>query len=128
MYFILIPAFTGGRTLGKWIVRIRVTNRGNRASFWALMIRYGLLYWVILGLHAIVIDSDVTGLLSSPLRTVAYLFVLLVDLAFFIHLIIKVFKKDDQLIYEKLSRTSHVISWPEKRPHTDASISSSIEN
>lgn len=128
MYFILIPAFTGGRTLGKWIVRIRVTNSGNRASFWALMIRYGLLYWVILGLHAIVIDSDVTGLLSSPLRTVAYLFVLLVDLAFFIHLIIKVFKKDDQLIYEKLSRTSHVISWPEKRPHTDASISSSIEN
>ncbi|WP_449600799.1 VanZ family protein [Paenibacillus sp. Marseille-Q9583] len=128
VYFILIPAFTGGRTLGKWIVRIRVTNRGNRASFWALMIRYGLLYWVILGLHAIVIDSDVTGLLSSPLRTAAYLFVLLVDLVFFIHLIIKVFKKDDQLIYEKLSRTSHVISWPEKRLHTDASNSSSLED
>lgn len=128
VYFILIPAFTGGRTLGKWIVRIRVTNRGNRASFWALMIRYGLLYWVILGLHAIVIDSDVTGLLSPPLRTAAYLFVLLVDLVFFIHLIIKVFKKDDQLIYEKLSRTSHVISWPEKRLPTDASNSSSLED
>ncbi|WHY21751.1 VanZ family protein [Paenibacillus sp. G2S3] len=128
IYFILIPAFTGGRTLGKWIVRIRVTSKGNRASFWALMIRYGLLYWILLGLHALVIDSDVTGLLSSPLRTVAYLIVLLVDLAFFIHLVIKVFKKNDQLIYEQLSRTSHVISWPEKRLNTDTSNSSSIED
>ncbi|WP_339315510.1 VanZ family protein [Paenibacillus sp. FSL R10-2734] len=128
IYFILIPAFTGGRTLGKWIVRIRVTSKGNRASFWALMIRYGLLYWVMLGIHALLINSAVTGLLSSSSRTFVFLIVLLADLAFFIHLVFKVFKKDDQLIYEKLSRTSHVISWPEKRLHTDDSNSIPLED
>ncbi len=128
IYFMLIPSLTGGRTLGKWIVRIRVTNSCNRASFWALLIRYGLLYWVMLGVHVLLINSAVTGHLSSICNMIVHLLVLLVDLAFFIHLVIKIFKKDDQLIYEKLSRTSHVISWPEKRRLSDASNSSPIED
>jgi glycopeptide antibiotics resistance protein len=128
IYFILIPAFTGGRTLGKWIVRIRITSSGHRASFWALMVRYGLLYWVMLGVHFLLINSSVTGHLSSIWSMIIHLLVLLVDLAFFIHFIIKVFKKEDQLIYETLSRTSHVISWPEKRLPTLDSNNSSMEN
>jgi uncharacterized RDD family membrane protein YckC len=128
IYFILIPAFTGGRTLGKWIVRIRVTSSGHRASFWALMVRYGLLYWVMLGVHFLLINSSVTAHLSSIWSMIVHLLVLLVDLAFFIHFILKVFKKEDQLIYETLSRTSHVISWPEKRLPALDSNNSSIEN
>jgi glycopeptide antibiotics resistance protein len=125
LYFMLIPYLTSGRTLGKWIVRIRVTGIDPRLSFWALMIRYGLLYWVLLGLHVLLVDPTVMRYLNSSWETVIYILVLLIDLAFFIHLLIGVFRKETQLIYEKLSRTSHAISWPEKLPNPDSNLSSS---
>lgn len=96
--------------------------------FWALMIRYGLLYWVLLGIHALLLDSALLGNLSSVWNMLIHLFVLLLDLAFFIHLVISIFKKETQLIYEKLSRTSHVISWPEKRLQSDVSSNSPVES
>ncbi|MEK4142006.1 VanZ family protein [Paenibacillus sp. FSL L8-0333] len=128
IYFMLVPALTGGRTIGKWMVRIRVKSSGNHAFFWALMIRYGLLYWVLLGIHALLLDSALLGHLSSVWNMLIHLFVLLIDLAFFIHLVISIFKKETQLIYEKLSRTSHVISWPEKRLQSDVSSNSPVES
>lgn len=128
IYFMLIPLLTGGRTLGKWIVRIRVTRDGNRPTLWALGIRYGLLYWVLFGLHIIMLNLSFTGDWSSLWNMVAHLFILLVDTAFCIHLIISIFRKDTQLIYEKLSRTSHVISWPNKEQHSNSPNSSAIES
>lgn len=128
IYFMLIPLLTGGRTLGKWIVRIRVTRDGNRPTLWALGIRYGLLYWVLFGLHIILLNLTFTGDWSSLWNMVARLFILLVDTAFCIHLIINIFRKDTQLIYEKLSRTSHVISWPDKGQHSKTPNSSAIES
>lgn len=127
VYFMLVPLLTGGRTLGKWIVRIRVTSSGNRPLIWGLVIRYGLLYWVLFGLHVILLHNEVTEHLSSIWNMAAHLLVLLIDTAFGIHLIISIFRKDTQLIYEKLSRTSHVISWPEKRLHSESLNSSHVE-
>lgn len=128
IYFMLIPSLTGGRTLGKWIVRIRVTQDGIRPTLWALGIRYGLLYWILFGVHMIMLHYAVTEQLSSPWNMFTYLFILLIDTAFCIHLIISIFRKDTQLIYEKLSRTSHVISWPEKGQHSKTPNSSAIDS
>lgn len=126
--FMLLPAITGGRTLGKWIVRIRVTCSGERASFWTLLIRYGLLYWVILGLNSLLIHTTVTAHLSHELSLLVFALVSLVDLVFFIHIVIKLLKKEDQLIYEKLSRTTHVIIWPEKEMQLDSATNNNLDN
>lgn len=119
IYFMLVPYLTNGRTLGKWIVRIQVTGSRERISFWTLIVRYGLLYWILFGLHALMLDPSVIGYLSSIWNLVFHIFVLLADFTFFIHLITRVFNKGKQLFYEKLSRSSHTISWPDKLSSPD---------
>lgn len=119
IYFMLIPYLTNGRTLGKWIVRIRVKGSGNKISLWTLIVRYGLLYWILFGSHALLLNSSVMGVLSSAWVSVFHLLILLMDVTFFIHLITRLFNKNKVLLYEKLSKSSHAISWPDKPSSPD---------
>lgn len=114
IYFMLIPYLSNGRTLGKWIVRIRIKGSGERITLWSLLVRYGLLYWVLFGLHALLLDPSITGYLSSAWNTIFHILVLLIDITFFIHLFTRLFNKSKPLYYEKLSKSSHTISWPDK--------------
>ncbi len=120
IYFMLIPYLTNGRTLGKWIVRIQLTGRNPRLSLGALIVRYGLLYWVLFGLHLVLFEPYVIDNLSAVFTLILQILVLIIDSLFLIHLISRVFTKNNQLLYERLSRTSHAISWPKQQLHTDA--------
>ncbi|WP_019911310.1 VanZ family protein [Paenibacillus sp. HW567] len=108
VYFVLLPWLTGGRTLGKWIVRIRISGLEGRSRPGELVVRYILLYGMLIG--GILWPADLRGL------------ALLIDFIFLIHLIIRIFKRNPQLVYERLSRTRSVITWPEMQ-HSSGSDS-----
>lgn len=110
IYFVLVPYVTGGRTLGKWIVRIRISGQEGRATLWSLILRYVLLYGVWLGAHTVLFYPPRT----SQLALIPGL-LLLCDAIFCMHLLLKVFKREPILFYERISRTSNVITWPEKQ-------------
>lgn len=112
-YFILIPRITGGRTPGKWVVRIRVQGKSGGLRLWMLIVRFGLLYAVLPGMNILLFDSAYAAALNPELAATARGMVLLVDLLFLIHLIISMFSKKE-LFYERFSSTRNLITWPDK--------------
>ncbi len=86
-----------------------------RISLLPLILRYGLLYWVLFGLNRMLAfsSSDLPGIQ----RMLLGMCVFAVDLWFFIHLIKHLFQKDSLLFYEKISKTQHKIMW---KPSTRA--------
>ncbi|MGZ7440501.1 VanZ family protein [Paenibacillus sp. TH7-28] len=113
LYFMLLPYLSGGCTFGKWLVRIRLeeTEQGDRVRPRAIsiIVRYGLLYWGIFGVNRLVVFPP--GSLPEGARALLAMLVLLMDMVFFIHVVIQVFRKNSVLFYEKLSRTQHKILW-----------------
>ncbi|MEK3904283.1 VanZ family protein [Paenibacillus sp. FSL R7-0179] len=115
VYFLSIPLFTGGRTFGKWVVRIRLRSEdGGPARPWRVWARYGLLYGVLGGMNSLGPDSSFFVYIGKALAAVVKMVILLADLAFFIHLVLRLIKRDRPLIYEELSRTRNGITWPER--------------
>lgn len=114
IYFMLIPYLTGGFTFGKWVVRIRLTRTGTnpKISLLSLVVRYGILYWLLFGLNQISSNVDEY---SSPIITVlVVLGTFALDVAFFIHVVIYAIRREPQLFYEKISRTKQVVAWEPK--------------
>jgi len=111
LYFMLLPYLTGGYTFGKWIVRIRLIRTGEkqRISLLSLIVRYGILYWLIFGMHQII--SGLTNNLHPFINVMVTLSIFALDVAFFIHVVIYVIRKEPQLFYEKISRTKHIVAW-----------------
>ncbi|OZB98272.1 VanZ family protein [Paenibacillus sp. XY044] len=118
LYFMLVPWLSGGLTPGKWLVRIRLTDGGERVSLKSLVIRYGILYWLFFGANRLLAGSMDT--VPPILRMILGLIVFAMNTAFFIHVVICVFKKEPQLFYEKMSKTRHVILLqPAAAPQTE---------
>jgi uncharacterized RDD family membrane protein YckC len=108
LYFIVVPSITNGRTLGKYIVRIRVTGRGERVRFTELLLRYGVLYGIVGGANAMLIGKTVQTL--PPIAIAACFFVAaLINLSFGVHVLPRLFGKDKTLFYERWSGTKHEI-------------------
>ncbi len=84
-------------------------GREGRVSLFALILRYGILYWLLFGLNRMLAFSS--GELPGISRMFLGVLVLLSDLWFFIHVIKHLFQKDPQLFYEKISKTQHKIIW-----------------
>lgn len=116
LYFMLLPYMTNGVTLGKWIVRIHLVltdQPKRRLTFSALLIRYGLLYWGFFGLNLLLNAPFANGSPSSSEAIVYLLILFVMNAGFFIHLVTRFFHKDSLLFYEKISHTSHRITWPD---------------
>ncbi|MFD2877658.1 RDD family protein [Paenibacillus rhizoplanae] len=72
VYFLSIPLFTGGRTFGKWVVRIRLRSEdGGPARPWGVWARYGLLYGVLGGMNSLMPDSSFFVSIGTALTAVA---------------------------------------------------------
>jgi glycopeptide antibiotics resistance protein len=109
IYFIGVPYFTNGRTIGKWVVRIRLKGRGEHVRLDELLLRYGVLYLLVFGLNLL----DVVYLASHGSRIVAALGAIalfVMDAAFGVHLIRCMIARKRKLFYEERSGTEHVIS------------------
>lgn len=123
IYYILIPYWTNGITVGKWIVRIYVSSTNpdhSSISLKSLTIRYGLLYWVFLGLNNILSDTIVLPDIHTFWRALCSLLLFVIDISFFMHVMSCFFRKGSLLFYEKLSHTHQRIQWPElEQPSSD---------
>ena len=108
VYFILVPYLTNGFTLGKYFVRIRLRGRGDEIKLNELLIRYGLLYFVIGGAHGLIVVAFMHQL--EPLILIPLLMALAgMDVLFLAHLLIRMYQRDQGLFYETRSGTYHEI-------------------
>lgn len=113
LYFILIPWLTRGRTIGKFLVGIRLMSENKRPpNLFQYIVRYGLQYLLVI--PAPFIAMKVYELL--PLYTgTAHTFLMVIALAFgmvfavfIVQLLISVFTRETQIFYESLSHTINV--------------------
>lgn len=115
VYFLSVPLFTGGRTFGKWIVRIRLqSEEGGPARPWMVWVRYGVLYGIFGGINSLTPSSPLMLSMGTALSALLRISVVAADLAFFIHLVLRMIKRERPLFYEEWSRTRNVITWPEQ--------------
>lgn len=106
VYFVLIPYLNGGRTLGKALVRIRITGAGEHLSLREIGIRNGLLYLVFGGVHVLFMNLYFPGILG-PMYLVG---LFLMDACVFVHVLVCLFGRKQRLLHEQKSGTDHAIT------------------
>ncbi|GIP34878.1 VanZ family protein [Paenibacillus sp. J2TS4] len=112
VYFILFPSRTNGVTIGKWVVRIRVKGAGERVTLKELWIRYGILYFGIVGANVFLLQMATGMSFAWMISVLILLFLGLANLVLAVHVILCLFSKDKTLFYEKLSGTRNQIIPP----------------
>ncbi|MCU6710119.1 VanZ family protein [Paenibacillus sp. J5C_2022] len=135
LYFVLIPAVCGGRTLGKWITRIHVVEDARRSdakfiTWRGLLKRYGLLYFGVFGLLDVMNMIAKFGEITME-ASIGILFLqFLLMLGLFVHAIISMVKGDKLLFYERLSGTRNVVTVGERdaRKEADHNVEPSVED
>ncbi|WP_459500775.1 VanZ family protein [Bacillus sp. C1] len=110
IYFIVIPYFTNGKTLGKAILRIRIKGKDNRITFKELCIRYGLFYFGLGGMNYILSSSSILNSTEPLILIVTVLFTFIMNAIFVIHVLLHLFSRDKLLFYEHMSHTKNVIT------------------
>lgn len=108
VYFIVLPYFTNGKTIGKWLLHIKVKGQGDRIRFIELCKRYGLLYYVVGGINYILIAFST---LNQQFAIVALLVFFTFNGFVLLHFALHIFKRDKRLFYEKMSKTYNVITF-----------------
>ncbi len=115
LYFIVLPSLTNGLTVGKWIVHIRIVRIGeSRVKLKHLLVRYGLLYYVVGGLILIPLNEQIPKITTPELTLVLFAISATTTLLFAIHISANFFAKDKRLFYEKMSRTTEVSTYRPK--------------
>lgn len=110
IYFIVIPYFTNGKTLGKAILRIQIQGKNKRITFTELFIRYGLFYFGLGGINYILSSSFILNSTNQLVLIVTGLFTFTINAIFIIHVLLHVFSRDKLLFYEHMSRTRNGIT------------------
>lgn len=109
-YFIAVPYWTNGQTLGKAIVRIRIAGQGDRLTFREIAVRNGVLYgWWGLSTGFLAILAPYGQGLPYTMGAVL---LFAGNTALFIHLLSCLFNHKRSLLHERASRTCHVIVAP----------------
>lgn len=113
LYFILLPWLTRGRTVGKFLVGIRLMSENKRPpKLFQYILRYGLQYLLVIPAPFIAMKVYellplYTGIVHTILMVIALAFGL-VFAVFIVQLLISVFTRETQIFYESLSHTINV--------------------
>ncbi|CUB11801.1 RDD family protein [Bacillus cereus] len=112
IYFIVLPYFTNGKTIGKWILHFRVKGLGDRITFIELCKRYGMLYYGIGGINYVLLA---TRALNQQLEIIFLLLFFIFNGSILLHFALHIFKRDKRLFYEKMSKTYNVITFKKNK-------------
>lgn len=109
IYFILVVYATNGRTLGKWLVRIKVKGKEDKLRFLEIFKRYGILYYGIAGLNYIMAQV-ITLNGEKGLINIVVIFVMIVfNIIITVNVVINIFSKQKLFFYEKISGTRNAV-------------------
>ena len=113
LYFILLPWLTRGRTVGKFLVGIRLMSENKRpAKLFQYILRYGLQYLLVIPAPFIAMKVyELLPLYTGTAHTILMVIALafgLVFAVFIVQLLISVFTRETQIFYESLSHTINV--------------------
>lgn len=112
IYYIFIPWLTSGRTIGKFVVQLKITSLDKeRPKFYQYIIRNGLLYFVILPTPVYIIKIFNKCSTLPWYFQIVCLIVIVVLVIFYIKFCIQLFlsvvTKENKMFYEQYSKTQN---------------------
>lgn len=112
-YFMIGEWLAGGRTVGKALLHLRLVDRrdGSRPKLWQCVVRYTVLYLVVMPTPAYVLLALTLGASSDGINfglLLACAALLLIYILFWLLLAVHVFTHDNQMLHGKLSMTHNV--------------------
>ncbi|MEG0378374.1 MAG: VanZ family protein, partial [Eubacterium sp.] len=120
IYFILGSWITKGRTIGRFLVGIRLVSANKSpAGFFQILLRYGLEYLIIFPAPFIAVKiyewlPQYTGMVHTTLNLIALAFGLVFAISV-IQVFIGLFTRETRIFYESLSRTMDISTVGQKR-------------
>lgn len=112
-YFVCIPCYSKGKTLGKMIVKIKLIQKNEKAPFvFQLIVRYGILYGIVITLPYHII-SLVLFIFSNDITTTLVYIIFAIALAtafliFTIQFFLSVSEDEHMAWYERISRLHNI--------------------
>lgn len=79
IYFIIIPYFTNGKTIGKALLRIHLKGKSDRITLKELFIRYGIFYFALGGINYILSSSSMLNHTEPLVLLVTLLFLFIIN-------------------------------------------------
>ena len=112
-YFVLGTWLGGGRTVGKVLLHLRLTDlrSGGRPRLWQCAVRYGVLYLVVMPTPAFLLLAITLGTEDGEIGVwlvLACIGLLMIYILFWLLLAVHVVTHDNQLLHGKLSMTHNV--------------------
>ncbi|KRM78641.1 glycopeptide antibiotics resistance protein [Lapidilactobacillus dextrinicus DSM 20335] len=114
LYFVLVPYFNQGATIGKKIVKIKVVGLNDPTlKLGNLLLRQVLLYGVVLGNLNYLLPQLLKLLTTANGHHVAFYFTLIAFSAGFLvlcglNVVVLLFKKNSRMFYERLTKTKEI--------------------
>lgn len=114
LYFVLLPYFSNGATIGKQMVKIRlVTEAKTPIGFIPLLVRQLLLYGLILGDVFYFIPLVLAKFDADAGTSKAFYFTVLIIagialLLFIMNVLVLIFKKNSRMFYEHMTNTKEI--------------------
>lgn len=112
-YYIIIPWILNGRTVGKFVVQLKLATKENESpKLYQYIIRYGLLYFVLLPTPFYIIELfKICPLSVWYLQIVCLLIIIILAvlyIKFWIQLFLLIITKKEYLSYAKYSNTINI--------------------
>lgn len=109
-YFIIIPIITKGRTIGRYIVNIKVVDQEEKNAKWYQYFLREYLFWGII-VFSIPILNSIHKMIRNDylkfLNNVLILTCIIILIGYFFKIFFK-WKKNKQYFYEKISKTKYI--------------------
>ncbi len=113
LYFVVLPYITRGYTVGKWLLRLKLTSDNGRPTFIALTKRAAVFYGVIMGINSAV-SFIVLFFPDNPLVAVGgFMVSLVVDVLVVINFFVNIRSKE--FFHDVLSGVSNEAVVPKNR-------------
>lgn len=113
IYFMILLPIMDGISIGKRIVKLRVVSEDNESvKWWQCVIRYGMLYLIILPapvISASLMEQIPVDSISLQLFLIAVIGIFMIlYFVFLIQIFIGIFQKKKLLYYERISHTKNI--------------------
>ena len=124
-YFMVGEWLTGGRSIGKVLLHLRLVDRrtGGRPKLWQCVVRYTVLYLVVLPTPVYLLLAITLGAENGSYELwllLCCIALLLIYILFWLLLAVHVFTHENQLLHGKLSKTRNVSTLRHKYWHRHA--------
>lgn len=122
IYFVFFSFIFKGRTIGKYIVKLKIVDKNNKkVKLYQLLIKYGIMYIIFYQIYDILKWSRAISTINEVTSLIS-VFISVILILIYLKTIIDILLKKERLFYELLSNTKNVSTIKYEKKNKDEFI------